>query len=142
MSKWFRRSAAVVAVVAGAACSSSVSPGDLAGSWNATRMEFSDPAEPGTPPVDLIAQGAEFTMTFTENGTVQTALTENGVTENETGTYTLNGKNLVLKFGANSMAGVIEKNGDGLSLFFYAGVAFDFGLGDVPAELVLLLTRS
>jgi len=133
--------AAVLVTGALLACSDAVSPDYLAGTWTATKMEFRDPANPSTS-VDLIAEGAEFTMTFTADGSVQTSQTQAGSTETQSGIYTLNGSNIVLKFGSQSLGGIIEKTDAGLSLFIFAGIAFDFGEGDVPAELSLLLTPA
>jgi len=142
MFESLQRLAVLTAVAGAVACSDAVSPDYLAGTWAATKMEFRDPADAAVPPVDIIADGAGFTMTFTAGGLVQTSLTRNGNMETESGTYTLNGKSIVLNFGSGAMGGSIEKSDAGLSLFIFAGIAFDFGLGDVPAEASILLVPS
>ena len=99
---WKSRSAAVLAVVAVAACNDSTGAGngievaDLVGTWNATVLEFTNQANTSQK-VDLIAMGGSVSMVVSSNGNYALTITFPGdPAEVEAGTISINGNLLTL----------------------------------------------
>lgn len=163
----FLRTASVVVLAAFAltGCdedATGVEVADLAGTWNATRFEYTDQATPAFS-VDVIAdlQGT-VTLDVGEDGsftgTIEIVLAETGQVP-MAGTFSISGDTLSIDFtGQASMAGLVSDidaaftlDGDVLTLS-NDNVTFDFpdafeqqaGLevrGEVAAELDVRLTR-
>lgn len=130
-------------VLGSLACSDGLAPSDLAGRWNATTMQYIDQQDASRPPVDVIAQGAQFSITFRTDGTLVTEYLEGGDTTTKTGTYHISGSTIVINDGI-AKGGTIERNGDTLTIQLFSGIEYDFtGDGSVdPADLLLLLVRA
>ncbi len=95
-------STTVLAAALVVGCSDSTDPGnvgedDLAGVWTATQFLLASTADP-TVTVDRISQGGTYTLTFNADGTFSEAgLFSNPTkTESGSGTYVIEGTNLVL----------------------------------------------
>ncbi len=83
------RTLAVVAALASLSCSGggdAPSADQLAGTWNATKIQYASPSGLGT--VDIAAQGGSATLVFGGNDTLQFTLRQpDGTTGTFTGTY-------------------------------------------------------
>jgi hypothetical protein len=125
------------------ACSDGLAPSELAGTWNATAMQYIDQEDDSRPPVDVIAQGAQFSITFRSDGTLETAFTEGGGTETTSGTYTISGSTIVINDGI-ARGGTIKRDGNTLTIELFSGIEYDFtGDGSLdPADLRLVLVRA
>jgi hypothetical protein len=89
---WLLSVAVVAAIACGDDSSDPVGPGSLTqahlvGTWNVTRLEFSEHA-PGTQEHDLIADGgATATMTIAADGDYTVVITQGGNDETNTGNF-------------------------------------------------------
>lgn len=132
----------MAALLGGMACGDGLAPADLAGTWNATTMQFIDQEDPSRPPIDVIAQGAEFSITFFADGTLRTTFIEDGNTETTTGIYSISGSTIVINDGV-AKGGTIQRSGDTLTIELFSGIEYDFtgdGAPD-PADLRMVLVR-
>jgi hypothetical protein len=137
------RTVALGIAVAGLACGEGVAPSDLAGTWRATVMQYIDQEDETRPPVDVIAQGAAFTITFRADGTLATAFTDGGDTITTSGTYTISGSTIVINDGV-AKGGTIKRDGDTLTIELFSGIEYDF-TGDgflEAADLLLVLVPA
>lgn len=127
----------------GVACGDGLAPSDLAGTWNATAMQYIDQEDDSRPPVDVIAQGAQFSITFRADGTLETAFTDGGGTATTSGTYNISGSTIVINDGI-ARGGTIKRDGDTLTIELFSGVEYDFtGDGSLdPADLRLVLVPA
>ena len=125
------------------ACGDGLAPADLAGTWDATTMQFIDQEDPSRPPVDVIARGAQFSITFFADGTLQTTFVENGSTDTTSGIYNISGSTIVINDGV-AKGGTIRRDGDTLTIELFSGIEYDFdGDGSVdPADLLMVLVRA
>jgi hypothetical protein len=137
------RTAGLAILLGGLGCGDGVAPSDLAGTWRATVMQFIDQEDETRPPIDVIAQGAAFTITFRADGTLETAFTDGGDPITTSGTYTISGSTIVINDGV-AKGGTIKRDGDTLTIELFSGIEYDFG-GDGsldPADLVLVLVPA
>lgn len=137
------RTFAVAAVAGGVACGDGLAPSDLAGTWTATAMQYIDQEDDSRPPVDLIAQGAQFSITFRTNGTLETVFIDAGGTVTTSGIYTISGSTIVINDGV-AKGGTVSREGDMLTIELFSGIEYDFG-GDGsldPADLRLVLVPA
>jgi hypothetical protein len=131
-------------LLGGLACGDGLAPSDLAGTWNATTMQFFDQENPSRPSVDVIAQGAQFSMTFFADGTLQTTFVEGGSTDTGSGIYNISGSTLVINIEGLASGGTIARDGDTLTIELFSGIEYDFdddGSVD-PADLLMVLVRA
>jgi hypothetical protein len=122
----------------------SVEPGDLAGTWTATSMVFTQTAAPMTS-VDVVARdGAVLTLVLTAASTYTLTFvyppdpTEN---LNEMGIYTTTSTTITITpTGGTAETSAISRDGDTMTAT-QPDDGFDFGSGGEPATLVTTLTR-
>lgn len=126
------------------ACSDSVAPEDIAGTWDASTFVFTSVANPGTS-LDLIDAGYSASLTFNANGTYSISFTEpGGVPDTDNGTYTIDGDTFTLDAGtSDEVSGTISLSGDTMTIRITTGLQFDFGGGtEEAATAVIVLTRG
>ncbi|MDH4043700.1 MAG: lipocalin family protein [Gemmatimonadota bacterium] len=143
MLRSFVRPLALLGIVGAVACSDSLAPTDIAGTWNATSFVFTSVADP-TESVDVLDFGVTLSMTFEAGGAVTLRITEGGSTETETGTYTIDGSTFSITTSGDTSTGTISKSGNTLTLRIDTGVEYDFdddGTDD-PARAVVTLTAA
>ncbi len=131
-------------LLGGAACSDSLAPEDVAGTWNATSFVFTSVAAPATNSGNLIAQGASLSLTLNANGTLSITLNDGTGPTTDAGTYAIDGSNLSLTIDGDPSSGTIELNGNTLTIRLTTGIEFDFdddGV-DEPATAVIVLSRQ
>ena len=120
-----------------------VEPDDLAGTWTATAIVFTQTAAPMAS-VDQVANGAAMTLTMTADGTYAwTFVFPGDPTENETGTYTVSGSTLTVTptDGPPEAMGIL-RNDDTLMLTLADIYDFDGDQVEEDATLVITLTRT
>ncbi len=142
MSRSLVRTTLALALVVSTACSESLAPDDIVGTYDATTMVFTSVADPNTT-ADVLAMGYTFTIQFNANGTLSTAFTLGGSTDTDSGTYMIDGSNFTLTIGGDPSTGTISKSGDRLTIMLMTGVEFDFNDDgtDEPATLRLVVER-
>ena len=140
----------VAALVVG--CNDSTDPGnvsenDLAGVWTATQFLLTSTADP-TVTVDMISQGGTFSLTINADGTFFEAGLFPGnppKVENGSGTYVIQGTNLILTEADDPVPFVLAfvLSGNTLTLSS-TDETFDFDGDGVEeaATLEMVLTRS
>jgi hypothetical protein len=136
--------AAVAALaLASVNCGDSVAPADLVGTWNATKLEFTNLAN-ASESVDIVALEGAFTITITANGTWQATLTLPGEDPQVGGgTFDLSGSDLVL-YETGDPVGTdysVSLSGNTLTITS-TDLTFDFGNGEVAARLDGILVRQ
>ena len=122
-----------------------VEPDDIAGTWTATSIIFTQTAAPNAT-VDIVAvDGAAVTLVLLADATYTFTFTSPlEPTENEAGAYTVTGTNLNLSpTGTGSPETfTISRDGDTMTLTDPDEMfEFDSVVGDEPAALVITLTR-
>lgn len=143
MFRAFVRPMAVLGVVGALACSDSVAPADIAGTWNATSFVFTSVADPTTS-VEAIDFDISLSITFDAGGVITLRITEGGVTDTETGTYTINGSTFSITTNGDTSTGTISRSGNTLTIQLNTGVEFDFDDDgtDEPARVTIILTTT
>jgi hypothetical protein len=130
-------------LLGGAACSDSLAPADVAGTWDATSVVFTSVADPSTNSGNLITQGASLSITLAEDGSASLTQDDGSGPSTDTGTYTINGSDFTLTLGSDTSTGTIDLNGDTLTIHINTGVQYSFGGGaEEDATLVVILTRA
>ncbi len=139
--------AATLGVALALACgdSTGVTVEDLTGTWVATEIVFTNPAN-ASQSVDLIDQGATFTLTVRSDSTFTTVITEPGEPiETRTGDVSSNGDTLtVAESGQGSPTEFLaSRSGDTLTLTT-SDEEFDFDGDEAedPANLRIVLRRQ
>lgn len=124
------------------ACSDStgVQPEDLAGTWSATKMEFTNTANTSQK-VDAIQLGVSFTMTINSDGTVSSVFTMGGSTDTDTGSISVTGNAVTLNLDGPA-TGTLERNGDTLTVNLTTGVEWDFDDDGTDEDVTLLLVLT
>jgi hypothetical protein len=140
MRTWHRILA--TAVAAGAvACgdSTGITPEDLAGTWEATEIVFTNQANTSES-VDLVDLGASLTVTVNASGAVSTVFDDGqGGTDSDSGTLSVDGTTLTI--GGETFEA--ERSGDNLTLTdATAEYDFDDDGSDDDATLVIRLVRQ
>jgi hypothetical protein len=136
-----RRLAAIPLLIGiGLACSDStgVTETDLVGTWSATAFKFSDFGDP-VMDFDVIGMGGSVTASFVADGTYQIVMTAIGT---ETGTWSLQGSDvLLLATGADTTRLDVSLSGTTLTISSN-DLTFDFGAGEIPAQLHATFVRQ
>lgn len=120
-----------------------VEPDDIAGTWTATSMLFTSVTN-NTLSEDIIVDDiATLVIVFGADGTYTFTFTFPPLPdENETGTYSVSGSTLTATpTGGVAETSTIARDGDTMTLTESDDFDFDDGNGDVPATLVITLTR-
>jgi hypothetical protein len=129
------------AALVASACgdSTGVTVEDLVGTWNATMYRYTDNAN-AAQQIDLIAQGASFTMTVTAGGTVSTLFDDGqGGTSSDSGTLSPDGTTLTIAGNAYEA----QRSGDVLTLTDETSAYdIDDNGSDESATLVIRLARQ
>jgi hypothetical protein len=141
MMRTGRRILAAVVVAGAVACgdSTGITPEDLAGTWEATEMVFTNQANTSES-VDLIELGASLTVTVNASGTVSTVFDDGqGGTDSDSGTMSVDGSTITI--GSDTYEA--DRSGDELTLTD-ATSEFDFDEdgSDDAATLVIRLVRQ
>jgi hypothetical protein len=115
---------------------------EFAGTWDATKLEFTNVANTSQK-VDIIAQGATFVIVLETNGTYQATITVPGQpVDNTTGTWSASAQVFTLKETGTSFVLQFSWSLSGNTLTISgADSDFDFGGGDVPAKVAAVLVR-
>lgn len=115
---------------------------DLVGSWNATSIVYTNDATGQS--VSAFLFGARLQITVAANGTYTGSVTEpGGAPQAITGTITVQGNAITITDDAapgDDAVGTFTLSGNTLTIT--AQDEFDFGAGDVPATLVIVLQRQ
>ena len=95
--RWSRYAALALALSLPACSEAGIEVVDLVGIWDATKFEFEETTGDPVVTADLITMNTTVTVTVNENGTYQVAITFlDNEPEVETGTWTLEGGNLLI----------------------------------------------
>lgn len=123
--------------------SSGVTEENIVGTWNATAFVFSDFADPVTE-FDVLAEGGTVEMEIRANGTFTINLNFGFGGEAVDGTWELQGGNLLILTEEGTIDDIgFEVSLDGTTLTVYSDdVEFDFGDGDIPAQLDAVFTKA
>lgn len=128
----------------GVACESGVTEDDLIGTWNATEFVFSDFGDPVTD-FDVLAEGGSVTMGIRADGTFTLTFTIGGLEPDVVdGTWDLQGDDVLILTEEGEVDGLaLEISLDGTTLTVYSDdVEFDFGDGEIPAQLEALFEKQ
>ena len=111
---------------------------ELVGDWNATQYQYTDNANPAQQ-VDLIGQGASFTMSVTADGRASTLFDDGqGSTSSDDGTLSPDGHTVTIAGRAFDA----QRSGDVLTLTDAANFYdFDSDGSDESATLVIRMLR-
>ncbi len=142
--------APLLAVTVVAGCGDSNGPGTseatinaLAGTWNATSMVFTNNAN-SSETYDLIADGGSLSLTFTAAGGFSGSSTTPEGTEILSGTFVVQGTNLIVTDTGEPESETIAftLSGNTLTLTLDDELDFDDDGFDEPATLVIVLQRA
>ena len=141
--------APLLAVTVVAGCGDSNGPGTeatinaLAGTWNATSLVFTNNAN-SSETFDLIADGGSFSITFTAAGGFSGSSTFEGDTDTFSGTFEVQGSNLIISETGESGPETIAFTLSGNTLTLTLDDEFDFDDDgfDEPATLTITLQRA
>ena len=119
-----------------------VEPDDIAGTWTATAVVFTQTAAP-MESVDLVtAEQATVTLVLGTDATYTFTFTSPMENETDTGAYTVSGSTLTLNpTGGITETFTIVRNGDSMTLTGADTFEFDEQVGEEAATLVVTLTR-
>ncbi len=106
----------------------------LAGTWNATSFVFTNDAN-SSETFDLLADGGSFSITFTTAGGFSGSSTFQGATDTFSGTYIVQGTNLITTEEGESETVAFTLSGNNLTLTL--DDEFDFDDDDVEEEATL-----
>ncbi len=115
----------------------------LAGTWNATSFVFTNDAN-SSETFDLLADGGSFSITFTAAGQFSGSSTFEGATDTFSGTYVVQGTNLITTDTGEIESETIAFTLSGNTLTLALDDEFDFddnGI-DEPATLVIVLQKA
>ncbi len=115
----------------------------LAGTWNATSFVFTNDAN-SSETFDLLADGGSFSVTFTTGGQFSGSSTLGGGTETLSGTYVVQGTNLIITDTGETESETIAFTLSGNTLTLTQDDEYDFNDDDVDvsATLVIVLQRA
>ena len=135
-----------LALILMTACSDAmgVEPDDLAGTWTATSIVFTQTAASNATVNVVAVDGAAVTLVLAADATYTFTFTSPlEPTENEAGAYTVTGTNLNLSpTGTGSPETfTISRDGDTMTLTGSDTFEFDPLIGEEPATMVIILTR-
>ena len=119
-----------------------VEPDDIAGTWTATAIVFTQTAAP-MESVDLVtAEQATVTLVLGTDETYTFTFASPMENETETGTFTVSGSTLTLNpTGGDPETFTVVRNGDSMTLTGTDTFEFDEQVGEEAATLVVTLTR-
>lgn len=134
-----------VLALASVTCSDSngVDPDSLLGTWDATKMEFTSVADPQDKE-DVIADlGGEFVMIIAANGGCTGELTvPPDPLENMAGTWSASADVFTLHWSGDTHTTQFDMTLSGNTLTLAGGdVNYNFGTGDEPAKLTVVLVK-
>ena len=115
---------------------------DLVGTWDATMLEFTNPASPAQH-VDLILEGWTYVLTLHADSTYDATLDDpDGPPEAITGVWEVTTDIFRMKDDTEQLWQEFDlaRSGNTLTLTG-ADLNYDFGEGDVPAKLDVVLVR-
>jgi hypothetical protein len=140
----YRRLAAIPLLIGlGLACSDNtgVTETDLVGTWSAIAFKFSDFGDP-VMDFDVIGIGGSATASFVAGGAYQIIVTIIAP-DTTAGTWTLQGtKTLILTSAGGTDTTQYTVSLSGSTLTVYSNdVMFDFGSGEIPAQLNATFVR-
>lgn len=123
----------------GVACNDStgVTGTDLVGTWNATEFVFSDFADPVTD-FDVLSMGGAVKFTFRADSSFTIVVTlPMTAPDTSEGTWTLQEGSRLIITDQGAVSGTeLQVSLSGTTLTVYSDdVEFDFGAGDIPAQL-------
>jgi len=134
--------ALAAAVAVGCSDSTGVTNTDLVGTWAASEFVFSDFADPVTD-FDVIGMGGGATIVIRADSTFTTTITlpfSDPLVAN--GTWKLQGdKTLILTEGSETTALDVSLSGTTLTIHT-TDLTFDFGNGEIPAQLNAKFTKQ
>ena len=115
----------------------------LVGTWNATSMVFTNKAN-SSETFDLIANNGSLSLTFTATGQFSGSTTFGGETETLSGTFVVQGTNLITTDTGESESETIAFTLSGNTLTLTLDDEFDFDDDgfDEPATLTIILQRA
>ena len=115
----------------------------LAGTWNATSFVFTNDAN-SSETFDLLAGAGSFVITFTANGQFSGISTLAGFTETLSGTYVVQGANLIVTDTGSDDPETIAFTLSGNTLTLTQDDEYDFNGDDVDvsATLTIILQRA
>lgn len=118
-------------------------PESLAGVWIASEAVVTNLADE-TESQDLIELGAEFVLELEADGSVAFSFTLGTLSDEDLGTYSVDGNTIAMVLDGDPLAGTIEGDADAIRISLDEGVEWDFddnGI-DVPARLDAEFVRS
>jgi hypothetical protein len=115
---------------------------DIAGTWTATAIVFTQTAAPMTV-VDIVDEGASLTLLLGADGSYTFTFTSPDENEVETGTYSVSGSTITLTETGSTQIETFEISRDENTMTLTDDDMFEFDEqeGDEPATLVITLTR-
>jgi uncharacterized cupin superfamily protein len=131
-------------VLASVSCSDSAAPdpGSLLGTWDATKLEFTRVANTSEK-VDIIPLGGVFVITLAANDVCTASLTmPQTAPENMTGTWSVSIDVFTLHWTGDTGNTQFDFSLSGSTMTLVGGdVDFDFGNGDEPSKLTVVLVK-
>jgi len=142
-------SAVALAATLAIGCSDTVAPNevtldDLAGTWNATTLKFTNVANTAQV-FDLVANGGSFTLTLSADGTFSGTQSFAGQNLPLSGTVTVsNGVLTLVETGETSTFNITAYGGDTITIASSSNVAWDFEFDgqDEEASVTATLQRQ
>ncbi len=117
-------------------------PADLVGQWVASAHTVTSVANPSQS-VNLFGMNLTFTLTFTETSYVGVAIFPGDPTENFSGTYTINGQQLILDETGDDTPETLTYILSGTVLTLSGEDTHDFGPGqEKPVTFVAVLNKQ
>ena len=115
----------------------------IAGTWNATSFVFTNDAN-SSETFDLLAGAGSFVITFTANGQFSGSSTLAGFTEGISGTYVVQGTNLITTDTGETESETFAFTLSGNTLTLTGGDEYDFNGDDVDvsATLTIIFQRA
>ncbi|HWP38708.1 MAG TPA: hypothetical protein VNL18_14275 [Gemmatimonadales bacterium] len=122
-----------------------VSTDSLVGTWNATKFEFSNPAN-SAQKADLVALGGSFTLTIAASGSYTATFQEpGGAAETVTGTISVQGDTLTVSESGQGSPTRFRASRSGNTLTLDSSdeeFDFDDNGTEEPARLVIVLVKQ
>jgi hypothetical protein len=131
--------AAALTLASVTACGDSVSPEQLAGTYDVTVFEFTN-VDNTADKLDLVDLGATITVTISAAGGF--SFTLEGITES--GTIAVDGSDVTITIDGDASTGSINQNGDTVTITLNTNVTFDFDEDgtDEDATLRIVMVRT